>query len=246
MTNRDPLNGGAFNLLYGRDPEKVEAEVKALVKKHDLQFLNVQEAADYFEVLRSIPGFNYYTGSKDAHRGMRNNGVLVLDDLRVDKVRTLHYGDGWRTKTGSKSFGVTQQQVRLEGWFLDRSVHMPTPSHWEAGKIVHTPPERKDDLILNMRALDWYFRPPRVYNAACAAGDFNENPYTRGQYSPQWLEDRNRARIYVPTSRQGHGRIDWFIVKGATIQRVFKDTDIHELSDHEPVIAKGIKKTGRR
>jgi hypothetical protein len=67
-------------------------------------------------------------------------------------------------------------------------------------------------------------------------GDWNEPASTLGIYSPRWIANQAGARIAVPTSRAGHGRIDYVMYVNCKVTHIFKDTSIPEWSDHEPVI----------
>lgn len=232
---KQELTGGSFNLLNSRPFDVVKDEVERLLKKHDLDFLAVQEATEYVRPLSNIDGYTYYTW-RDGGRGAQENGVLVKDEYVVDKFRGEFYGDGWTTVTKAYHVASVQNQIRIDGWLLVRGLHLPTPSHWKNGKIVDTPTERKDDLIASVKALRWYLRLPSIKNARIAVGDWNEAPTTTGEYSPQWLAQYTDSVASTPQSREGHGHIDWVMAKGCRVLNIFKDTDIHEGSDHEPVV----------
>ena len=226
---RKTLKGGSFNLENSRDHDTVKREVTTLLSKHDLDFLCVQEATRYGDILNDIPGYTYFDGEA---------GVLVKNTHHTDRVRSDAYGDGWITVKKKFRPAQKQVQVRVAKWLYVRSIHLPTPSFWKNGKIddSRTPPNRKDDLIANMKGLRRYFSWPCIGNARLAAGDWNEAPDTYGQYSPGWLKSKTQAHTAVPASMKGHGHIDWTMFKGCVVTGIFKDLEIREGSDHEPVV----------
>jgi len=229
------LHGGTFNLEYGRDPERVAAEVAKLFVKHRLDFLAVQEFSDYVRAFRAKRGFQVFPTDSGAE-----SGVLVRAGLLTDKPSTHTYGDGWTTIRGGHFPKAVHHQIRIDGWLYVRSVHWPTPSSWPGGH-PDAPPERLDDLIATAKGVRRYLAWPCVSNARLAAGDWNEPPSTAGTYSPRWVAEMAGAQIAVPESLAGHGRIDYAIAKGCRVEGIFKDTTITEFSDHEPVIFKVVK-----
>ena len=236
MNNLQKMTGGTFNLLYGRDDEQVKREVIRLLSKHDLDFLCLQEASNYFRVLNSIKGYTYLANRSEW--AASESTILVKDTHTFDKEKFIGYGDGWY-RYGKKYKGPRpgMWQARLDGWLFVRSLHLPTPSFWSNGEIDdRTPGEREDDLIDGMNKLRRWFSYPSRRNARIAAGDWNEPISTRGEYSPQWLAEKTGATLHDTVSTQGHGRIDWVAAKGVEVTRIFKDTDVREGSDHEPVI----------
>lgn len=229
------LSGGTFNLKYGRDHAKVKHEIEGLLEKHDLDFLCLQEANDYYSVLNKIDGYDYIAGPDTTGR---ESTILVKSTLKQDKIKFKKYGDGWTTLRGGKHSPTGQTQVRIDGWLFVRSLHIPTPSGWKNGKIDDsvTPPERKDDLIASMKGLKRYLGKSTKRNARLAAGDWNEPPTTSGQYSPTWLRKTTKSSYHLPTSTAGHGHIDWMISKGIRVLSIIKDTHFKQGSDHKPVI----------
>lgn len=227
------LRGGTFNVEFGRDHKIVAEEVTTFLTKHDLDFACLQEATEYFEVFKQIPGYDYIA-SKDSW-GAQESTILVKSSLKQDKIRSVNYGDGWYM--GKQHHPATgQNQVRIDGWLLVRSLHVPSHSTWTNGKLTTQPVERRDDLVATAKGLVNYFRWPCLTTARLAAGDWNENPSTKGEYSPNWIAQKSRARTITPSSAVGHGHIDWPMFKGCNIEAIYKDLKIREGSDHEPVV----------
>jgi hypothetical protein len=231
------LRGGTFNLRYGRKPYVVLHEVTKLFNKHRLHFLAVQEFSDYRDTFARSHDFNVIPDA-----GQCESGIIVRKDIWFDRVTVHTYGDGWITVRGGRFPAAVHNEARLNGWLYVRSVHLPTPTEWEDGR-VKAPAERADDLIETMGGLRRYLGKPSWINARLAAGDWNEPPHTSGLWSPQWLADTTRSHLAAPQSLAGHGRIDYAIAKGARIEDIRKDLVIPELSDHEPVIFKVVKGT---
>lgn len=225
------LNGGTFNLLYGRDNETVKSEVARLLAKHNLDFLVVEEAEGYWTILHQIEGYNYY--STRAYAGGSEVGILVKDSLRVDKVSYQSFGDGWITIRGGHKAGPTFPRIRIDGWLKVAGVHLPTPSIWDAAGRLEAPRERLDDYMGIAKRIYRYFTFP---GKKIVAGDFNESSSTEGEWSPAWIAKRTGAKVYTPFSRAGHGRIDYVLAKNVRVSGIKKDLDIKEESDHEPVV----------
>lgn len=229
------LHGGTFNLEYGRTVTRVVSEVKSLFAKHHLDFLAVQEFSDYRNAFRDTDGLKVIPTT-----GACESGIIVREGVQVDK-RSVHvYGDGWTTTRGGHFPAAVHNEARIGGWLYVRSVHLPTPTEWKDGRLK-SPAERVDDLVATVRGLQDFFDHPAAVNARLAAGDWNETPDTRGRFTPHWLATETKADIAVPTSRAGHGRIDYALAKGCAVQGIFKDELIPELSDHEPVIFRVLK-----
>lgn len=223
------LNGGTFNLKFGRDRQRVQSEVERLVVKHSLDFLCTQEAKDYDAQLRRIDGYDYYTKAVDG--SAPDNGILVRHGHKVTGVRYRSFGDGWVTVAGGRHRPIMVPRLTIDGWLRVRSVHAATPSKWDDG--LWLPAERLDDYLDMMRSVRRFMKRR---GARLVAGDWNEPPNTRGRWSPGWLAQQAGARCAAPDQKAGHGRIDWAMYKGCRITRISKDLQITEASDHEPVV----------
>lgn len=226
------MQGGTFNLRYGRHQDDVAHEVTTLVEKHDLGFLCVQEANDYWRTLHRIPGMDYYATTE--YRGGAETGILVRSDLDVTGVRYGSFGDGWITVRGGKHAPVTFPRLTIDGWLRVGSVHLPTPTHWTDGRLW-SPDERLDDYLAIMQKVRRFFAVPGR-RTRLVAGDWNEPPATMGTWSPGWVAAAAGATAYPTESRAGHGRIDYPMVKRGVCRDVRKDLQLREGSDHEPVV----------
>jgi hypothetical protein len=227
MTER-PFAGGTFNLLNGRSSKVVKSEVHRLWDTHGLDFLAVEEATEYRDVLSNLVGSTYFC-DPDAPE----TGILVAHGLAVTDVKYGSFGDGWTTVRGGHRKPVAFPRLTVDGWLRIGAVHMPTPTVWGPGGL-HAPPERLDDYMAIARKVRRFLDARRMTRAVM--GDWNEPPMTMGPWSPGWIAAHTNSEIHCPPERAGHGRIDYVIGKRARITRVIKDTRIAEKSDHEPVI----------
>jgi hypothetical protein len=224
------MTGGFFNLRYGRPPGTVKSEVTRLLKKHDMDFLDVCEAADYFKVLREIKDYKYF--ATNAYRGGTESGILVHRDHKATDPVYGSYGDGWVTLRGGKHSPVTFPRVTIDGWLRSGSIHMPTPTTWVNGRL-HAPPEREDDYLVSAHRIRRYLSINDGLTRQ-VAGDWNEPPTTMGEWSPGWIAKNTGSKLDYPKSFKGHGHIDYTITRRGEVHRIWKDLDIAEGSDHEP------------
>lgn len=226
MTAQEPARLATFNLKYGRDPEVVAGEVDRLMRKHELTAVAVQEAREYLEQLDALPG-TLVAGVQTA--------VLVAAGHKVTHAGSEDHGDGWHTQDGAKHRPGEFTRCTIDGWLRFASTHWPTPSSWPHG-VLEAPAERKDDLTaLALRCRRFLSYDDELTRAIGA--DFNEGPGTRGKLAPRWVAETTGSQLRTGTGRQGHGRIDGFLVKRGRVVRIGKDLQLAEGSDHEPVVA---------
>lgn len=231
--NPNVMLGGTFNLRYGRKPVVVKKELHRLTVKHDLDWLCVQEAADYFDVLHEIPSYEYF--STRVYKGGSDAGILVHKRRTPSKARYDSYGDGWVTVRGGRHSPLTFPRVTIDGWLRVGSVHMPSSTTWGPHGL-ELPPERKDDYLPLARAVKRFML--RGNNTRVALGDWNEKPETMGPWSPGWIAARSGSTIACPDQVAGFGRIDYAMVKNGDITHIWKDLKSAEGSDHEPVVCR--------
>lgn len=228
------LNGGTFNLLYGREDKVVQGEVTRLLKKHDLDFLCIQEGTDYFLPLRQIKGYSYFATRKVD--GGTESGVLVKDGIERGEPKYKSFGDGWITVRGGKHPAVTFPRIKIDGWLTVGSIHLPTPVYFSGDKVTG-PDERVDDYMALARKIYRYLkfagRSSRV-----VAGDWNEPLSNKAKWAPGGIVKRAKAIAKDTVSKAGHGRIDYVAGKNVELLGVHKDLEFAERSDHEPVVFK--------
>lgn len=229
-----PLQGGSFNLLFGRDVDRVAREVMTLLRKHDLDFLCVQEARDYFDVLRAIPDYRYVSTRR--YKGGSQVGILVKREHKLSRPTFRSLGDGWFVVgTKIRHAPVTFPRVTINNWLRVGAIHLPTPTHWPHGKLVAAS-DRADDYLAAARVIKRFLTGKQRIYTRLVAGDWNEPPTHKGEWSPGWIAMRAGATAVAPPQLAGHGRIDYPIVADGRLLDVTKDLAIAENSDHEPVI----------
>lgn len=232
------LKGGTFNLRYGRPDDVVKGEVARLLFKHDLDFLCVQEANDYFKILPEIKGYKYF--ATNAYPGGKESGILVKAELKTGKPAYDSYGDGFFNADGHHHAPLTFPRVTIDGWLRVGSIHLPVPSVWVNG-VLDLPPRRLDDYLALAKKIYRFFRWSHG-QARLIAGDWNEPLSTKGKWAPGWIADKSGAEGKTTESKAGHGRIDYPIYKNCYVRNVRKDLEIAEGSDHEPVIFVVVKR----
>lgn len=231
---KNTLNGGSFNLRYGRPTEVVKGEVTRLLKKHDLDFLCVQEGTDYFGVLRDIKGYDYFATREIA--GGTECGILVKKAIPQGKPKYRNFGDGWITVRGGNHAPTVFPRIKIDGWLTVGSLHLPTPIYFN-GDNVTGPAERVDDYMAIARKIYRYLKFGK--GSRIAVGDFNEPLSNTAKWAPGGIVRRIKGAVAQDTkSRAGHGRIDYVIGKNVELSNVRKDLEIAEGSDHEPVTFK--------
>lgn len=224
------MRGGTFNLLYGRDPKVIQKEIKYLLRKHDLDYLGVQESTDYRLVLHDIPGYSYYTGGSVNGGASTEIGILVKDIHTVTNVKNKAFGDGW--------WGVQRKgkPVRMK----PRNFLVVTINHKRKVAVVHYPPnvdiidglpeDRYEDLkALSKRCRNFLSGPS--FKTREILGDWNCEPFVRAKFSPRWIANQTGATLSSPDDR-----IDYVLTKGLKVVSIRKVHRARENSDHELVI----------
>lgn len=224
------LRGGSFNLLYGRSIAKVRAELLTMLSVHQLDFLCVQEAEGYARLLRTLPGFVYYTGTG---RGGNECGILVREGIAVGNPRYGFFGDGWTTIRGGRHAAANFVRLTLDGWLRIGTCHAPLPITFDRGRAIG-PRDRVDDYMALFRKLwRFFWRPSR--HARVVASDWNQHASTAALWAPRGLAAQVGATVFAP--RNGQPRtIDYAIAKGCQLVDVHADTETPENSDHELIV----------
>jgi hypothetical protein len=227
------LRFATYNMLRDRKPNVVRGALLDIVDDHQPHAIAVQEARDYIDVLKRVPGYELY--AKYAPQGAEQNGWLVREDVRCGSLRVIDLGgDGWTTADGHHHVGILATGVVLGGWLRALSIHLPPSINWPHGKPVG-PPERVDDYKANMRTLLRYaddrddcrsqlidvkqrehygsdhplvtFKVRRVADrrGLLYVGDWNCRPgRDEGLYTASWLAERAHMEIGRVPNGEGH------------------------------------------
>lgn len=224
------MRGGTFNLLYGRDPEVVKAEVIHLLNEYNLDYLGVQESTEYKLVLHDIPGYAYYTGGSVNGGASTEIGMLVKDIHDVSNVKNKAFGDGW---WGVKGRGkAVRMQPRnflvltINGKHKKAVVHFPPSVDLKNG----VPEDRYEDYAQLAKRCRAFLSGPS-FKTREILGDWNQEPYIRARFSPSWIAHQTGATLSSPDDR-----IDYVLTKGLNVVTIKKVRTRKERSDHDLVV----------
>jgi GH25 family lysozyme M1 (1,4-beta-N-acetylmuramidase) len=238
------LKISTFNLLRGRDPQRVKGEVLRLINQEKVDVLMLQEASGYVDILRTIPGFDLVVFSSVP--GQDESPILVRGSLKLAQRRPVQLTSdpdgkgplmaGWITVTGGEvpaKWGTLIEVVQLEdeegATFL--SEHTP-PTVQTAAQRLAAP--RRWRAYQNMMAstgkVAKQAKGPFVIGA-----DWNVNAETdkgtNSSFPRRVLAEAGMVRAFPKTPKRP---IDYFGVKLGTV------ADVRALSgfgsDHPPVV----------
>lgn len=211
------LKGGSFNCKMGRPRDEVRTAVRDIVTGHQLDFLLLQEAAPYADVLKTIGGYRLVLPvDKCGTAILVRNGV----DASRATVRTLGTR-GWlyRLRWHPRRAMPT---ALLDGWLRVASVHMvPAPDK--------SPARRTQYNIGAQEIVAW--ADAREGYAMLLGGDWQLPSVNRSEYGPQWIAGHTRMPLgiwHVP------GRVDYALARRCLL------TDVQALdeggSDHDLIL----------
>jgi GH25 family lysozyme M1 (1,4-beta-N-acetylmuramidase) len=207
---------GSYNAEFGHRPVKAWAEqIIARLETQKLDVLAVDEAQDYFDVLKTLAEAKGHTvvGSGKGSR----NALVVRKGLSVSNVRTVP-GDvtTWFNPHGHPMSMPRPVVADIDG-VTYVVIHAPVDA-WEAhphGGRTLTGPELRvqayKDFTTNLVA--FFAATP---GPVTVLGDWNASPVTVGKFSPSWVADQVDARFFRPFASTGHGEIDFGITRGAS------------------------------
>lgn len=130
---------GTWNLLYGRDPKVVAAQVRQVLASRDLDVLMLQEAADYHHALSNLAGWRLlaYEG-----RGKAHNVMLVRDELPITRPRLVKLSPvGWWLVTGGRHAPLYATSCVVL-WCRLVDVHLPPSVNWTPRGRITGPVQR--------------------------------------------------------------------------------------------------------
>jgi hypothetical protein len=208
-----PIRGATYNCLRGRNPDRVARWVRELMVHKNLSFVLLQEATDYVDVLRGLPGCVLVSPAGGHHETVivvdTTTGVSNPDRVSLEPL-------GWSTVRGGRAWPRTMAVCRLDGWLVVGSVHFPPSVTWRAGR-PRGPSERVKAYRRSSRTLTRWLSNRR--RPVLVAGDFNEPADTAGRWSPRWIARTSGSHIWTT------GGIDYAI--GARV----RVTGLHNVAD---------------
>lgn len=147
---REHLRVGSWNVRYGRPPATVRAQVDKVLHAHDLDVLVLQEAADYHQQLRLIPG---YACLADERPGMGHQVILMRYGHRMSHPKTIRTSPrGWTLVTGGRHRPLYVASMIVDDWLRIIDVHKPPSVRWRRG-VPYGPPMRVAAYIASSRKL---------------------------------------------------------------------------------------------
>lgn len=229
-----PLRGATWNAERDRSASAVRRYLRRMVRRHRLDFVLLQEFADYTGHLRRHPVKGYRLLVPDNGHDERQCPILVRDTVHARYARVLQMADsGWITVTGAHYAPPKSVAVLLDGWLRAVSIHAPVSVSWPGGRIAG--PSRRVAAYLSHSAHSIRFarRGQRMAarrlsrgdhaKATLLGGDWNARTWERGTGTPWWLARKAGLRIAEPRHRKGpgHDGID-YVLTDARVTRVRK------------------------
>jgi hypothetical protein len=209
-----PIRGATYNLLRGRDPDRVARWVRALMVNKQLGFVLLQEATDYVTVLAALDGCELVDPP-----GGHHETVILIDTVTVHPSHPARVDLeplGWATVNGGRAWPRTMATCRLDGWLVLGSVHLPPSVFWRHGRMDGPPQRVRAYRRCARRLVEWFTARKRP---ALVGGDFNEPADTRGRWTPRWVATKTGSHIWTT------GGIDYLIGRNVRV------TGLHNVAD---------------
>lgn len=225
------LRGGTWNAERGRDPHHVAASAWAIMRRHNLHFLALQETSKYLPALAALSGCRLIAAEHPT--GKRETCILVAD-VQVDHIAFPRMTrDGWYTVRGGHTPDKFQATATLDGWLTVGSQHWAPSVNWPDGRILPRGPVHRVASIRD--SANHTVSYARHHDGPLViAADWNATPADRGRWTPHWTAQRAQMKLYVPhEGTHGPEDIDYLMGRGVHVS----DIDAHGTSgsDHHYV-----------
>lgn len=226
------VRGGTWNMERDRPPAIAVRSAIALMDTRALDFLCIQECADYLPQLRRAQDTYEVIAFHDAP-GQSESALLVR--------RTVEHGHGWQVRA-TRSGWITVRGGRTPPKYLTAttvagvtvvSAHTAPSVSWRGGRI--TGPVRR---VISMRQFARaVVRFARHHSGPLLiAGDWNATPEARGRYSPHWIARKTGMRVAAPAkSTHGPRVIDFALIRDCSAKAT---REKRRGSDHHAVLFK--------
>jgi exonuclease III len=246
--NKTPstLKGATYNVERDRNPQQVQKFLGDFVKKHKLDFVQVQEINGYHKALEKIPGYHLVTFPKSKDHG--ESGILVKDDLLAKQATSIQgEGGGWTTVRGGHAPPRAATAVQLAGWLKVVSVHQPPSVDWN-GKGQPVGPENRVNTYksLSEKLLAFAQRQLEKHpdQALLIGGDWNEPASTQGKWSPNWIAQQAGMTTHGGAKTHGNASIDYEMSNGCQVSNIVAGPKLG--SDHNIVTFTVSRPKGKR
>lgn len=210
----DSLLGGSWNMLRDRNDDRAAARAIWIMDEFGLDFLCLQEAAEYVAALREASGEEYdVLAVRGGSNARRESIILARHDLEHGAPWSIRVKNSWWTTVrGGRAANRHLTAVVLDGWLPVVSGHTPPSVRWRSGDMFG--PARR---VLSMRR---FARRVRGFldnhPHALVACDWNADDDARGRYTPHWIARKTGAEVVAPKhGTHGNRTIDYALVKGA-------------------------------
>jgi Putative peptidoglycan binding domain len=215
------LKGATYNVERDRDPAEVRKRLGGFAKRHDLDFIQLQEINGYHKALENIPGYHLVTFPKAKDHG--ESGILVKDSLLAKQPMLIQgEGGGWTTVRNGHAPPRAAVAVKLAGWLTVVSAHQPPSVDWKNGQPVGPPNRVSTYKSLSEKLLAFAKRQLEKHpeQALLIGGDWNEEASTKGKWSPGWIAQQAGMKTHGGAKTHGNASIDWEMSNGCRVSNI--------------------------
>lgn len=234
------LRTGTWNLQYGHPIDAKAKAVLAAFERSGLDVFALTEAHDYIDALKVLAeAAGHRLLFVRTRKGSDNNALLVRRGIVVASYWSFVAGTGWSRLGG----GWMQPMQPLAAHLVVNgrnlvvvAAHAPVAAWVPKGGVY-----RWTGAIRRRIAYRGYVSRlkkvfDRTQHPVIVFGDWNAEPTTKGNYSPEWLRAQVGGDFSRPLVSTGHGEIDFAITRGIVTEHCTIDPKAMG-SDHRCVEA---------
>lgn len=216
------MKGATWNAERDRDPAAVRRALRRRVRRHDLDFVLLQEFNDYLAYFEQHPIRGYIlVCPPHPGGGDDQNPILVRESIPRDLERVVQLSrHGWVTVDGHQHAPVYAVTLLLGDWLRVASIHAPVTVSWPHGEIEG--PELRV-AAYRETAVELLKLAHRTGHHLLLGGDWNAHTWEHGEWSPAWLAEQADLEVVEPAERggPGHRGID-YVLSDARVTRMRK------------------------